>query len=267
MSGRSRERFAAAVRAEPVDLALCCLLVAAEIEPAVDEIGVLATLDALAASVRRHLPRRPTVGDGVEALRRALGEEAGFAGSAADYRTLSASSLPSVLAERHGLPILLTVVWVEVARRAGVAAYPIGVPGHFLCGVGDPAGDHVVVDPFRGGRTAAAETLAARRGAGPRAWQPLEVLFRLLTNVRAAAHAPDPVSNARTQLWAVELSLLLPRHPAVLRRERGELLARVGRWAEAAAELRAFADAVRGVDEALAQQVEASAGLVRSRLN
>ena len=100
-----------------------------------------------------------------------------------------------------------------------------------------------------------------------RAWQPLEVLFRLLTNVRVSSYAPDPVGNARTQLWAVELSLLLPRHPAVLRRERGELLARLGRWGEAATELRAFADTVRGVDEALGPQVEASAELVRSRLN
>ena len=132
--------------------------------------------------------------------------------------TCAGSLLPEVLRRRRGLPILLSVVWLEVARRAEVDAFGTSLPGHYVVGLGDPDGDHTVVDPFRGGRPV---TLTAP----PARWTEVPTLLRILTNVRSWAGSPERV---RTALWATELALLLPGHPADLRAEHGRLLARVG---------------------------------------
>src|SRR5450756_2014810 len=122
MSPTSREHFAAVVRTELVDLGLACLLIAAQADPALDTRAAQAELERLARSVD---PRRPPV----EALRGVL---AGFTGDARDYADLRSSLLPDVLRRRAGLPILLSVVWLEVARRCGIPADGIGLPGHFV---------------------------------------------------------------------------------------------------------------------------------------
>jgi regulator of sirC expression with transglutaminase-like and TPR domain len=97
---------------------------------------------------------------------------------------------------------------------------------------------------------------------------PLDLLLRLLTNVRALAARQDrALESARTRLWAVELSLLLPRHPVGLRRERGELLVRLGNHLGGAAELEAYAQVVEGADPVAAGQALGAARLARARLN
>lgn len=127
-----RERFAAEARSERPDLALLCLLVGAAADPAAGEDGLDAgqiELDRLAGQVP-YRPGGPAAW--AEALRELLGERCGFRGSAADYDRLDSSLLDRVLVRRRGLPILLSVVWVEVARRAGAPVYGVALPGHFV---------------------------------------------------------------------------------------------------------------------------------------
>lgn len=81
------------------------------------------------------------------ALAELLGERCGFAGSSQDYQRLDSSVLQQVLRRRRGLPILLSVVWIEVARRAGAPVYGLSLPGHYVVGFGDPA-ERVLADPF-----------------------------------------------------------------------------------------------------------------------
>ena len=259
MSGASRERFARVVRDQPVELAVACLLVGAEVEADLDVDGSLAVLDALAAQVR------PLVGGSLEhaaeALRVVLGEQAGFAGFAEDYDDVRSSLLHEVLRRGRGLPILLSVVWVEVAQRAGVPAYAMGLPGHVLVGIGDPAGEHVVVDPFAGGRL-------ARAPEGVPALPVVDLLTRLLTNVRVLTTRQErSLESARTRLWATELSLLLPSHPVSLRREQGELLVRLGNHLGGAQVLEDYAGLVEGADPEQAEAVRREARAARARLN
>ncbi len=252
----SREEFRRAVGDEPVDLGLACLLIGREAEPDLDLTAGLAALDALAAAVPATDPT-DAAGSAV-ALRTAL---AGFGGTAADYGDLRSSLLHEVLRRRRGLPILLAVVWLEVARRAGLPAFPVGLPGHFLVGVGTPQA-HVLVDAFDDG------AVLTRVPDGAHPYSERDVVLRVLNNIRShAATLPSLVDAQHTALWAVELSLLLPRHPAVLRRERGVLLARGGQFAAGAAELEAYAEAVAGANEGAAEQARRDARLARSRLN
>lgn len=247
MSAQSREQFAAVVRAEVVDLGLACALIAVEADPSLDPEIALHALDDLAA-------RLPTAGSDDERLRAVLGE---FHGETEDYEDLRASLLPEVLRRRRGLPILLSVVWLEVARRAAVPAFGTSLPGHYVVGLGDPDGDHRVVDPFRGGRS-------VRLSVPPARWTEVPTLLRILTNVRAWAGSAERV---RTNLWATELALLLPGHPADLRAEHGRLLVRTGDYRHGADELDAYADVLEALDAESATTVRREARMARARLN
>jgi hypothetical protein len=120
--------------------------------------------------------------------------------------------------------------------------------------------DGVVVDPFEHGRVVSAPTEPVLA--------PPELLLRLLNNVRALTERQErSLETARTRLWATELSLLLPRHPLVLRRERGELLVKLGDHVGGAVELERYADLVDGLDEAEAEAARREARQARARLN
>jgi regulator of sirC expression with transglutaminase-like and TPR domain len=278
VSAASRERFADVVRAggaagdpDDVRLDLALLLLSAEALPDDEATGAgldslvasgLAQLDALAAHV-------PDEGRDDLRLRTALGE---FAGTSSDYAHLESSLLPEVLRRRHGLPILLSTVWTEVARRAGVPAYGVGLPGHFVVGVGDPDGTRVLVDPFTGGRLLpydrardiAAETGRSLRPEHLRPHDPIDTIDRVLGNVRAWATTPE---RARHRLWAAELGLLLPRHDLALRRDYGEALVAVGRYVEASKVLEDYADTIQGPMPLEAEHARRIARQARARLN
>ncbi|MES4900656.1 MULTISPECIES: transglutaminase-like domain-containing protein [unclassified Streptomyces] len=269
-----RRRFAEAAREERPDLALLCLLVAQEADPELDENAIDAAqieLDRLAGLVP-YSPGGP--GAWAKALAGLLGERLDFRGAAADYRRLESSLLHEVLRRRRGLPILLSVVWMEVARRAGAPVYGVALPGHFVVGFGDPYGDHVLADPFDGGRVLSDED-AALLVAGalgvpsapvvPAPATPLEIVLRILNNIRAwAAARPE---RTDVQLWAVELSLLLPSHPARLRYERAKLLVERGNFVAGAKEMEEYAEVVAAMEPNAAEDVRRQARAARAMLN
>ncbi|WP_326699656.1 transglutaminase-like domain-containing protein [Streptomyces sp. NBC_01754] len=273
-----RRRFADEARAERPDLALLCLLVGAEAGPPdpaspADPYGIDAAqieLDRLAGLLPYGArPARAWAA----ALQELLGGRCGFAGGATDYQRLESSLLQRVLRTRRGLPILLSVVWTEVARRAGAPVYGVALPGHYVVGFGDPA-EQVLADPFAGGVPLSGEDaalmVAGTSGARPEASTPvpagpLETVLRILNNVRAWATArPERTDVA---LWALELSLLLPSHPARLRYERAQLLVRRGEFLRGAAEMEEYAEVVERVEPAAAAEIRRHAQAARAMLN
>ncbi|NUS16659.1 MAG: tetratricopeptide repeat protein [Streptomyces sp.] len=272
-SAELRRRFAEEARSERPDLSTLCLLVGAEADGALDEAG----LDAAQMELDRLAGRVPFRPGGpmawATALHHLLGVQDGFRGSPADYQRLESSLLHEVLRRRRGLPILLSVVWMEVARRAGAPVYGVALPGHFVVGFG-PQEQQVLVDPFDGGRVldagdaellVAGATGAALDPSMLTPADPLEVVLRILNNIRAwAATRPE---RSDVSLWAVELSLLLPSHPARLRYERAQLLVQRGDFVEGAVELEAYAEVLAGVDESAAERVRGQARAARALLN
>ena len=261
MTAESRRRFAETMRSESPDLAVACLLIGAEVLPDLDVAAGLRSLDALAVAASSH------VGPGHEAhgLREALADHAGFRGYGDDYGDLRASLLHEVLRRRRGLPILLSVVYLEVASRLGLEAEGVGLPGHFVVSV---AGQ--LVDPFYGGRLVSRPELTARIGADLSdddfdGWPVPAIVSRVLANIRAGARGHG--ANLRTRLWATELSMLIPAHSVVLRRERGEILIQLGDYLAAAFELEAYAHAVAPVDPESADLALRTARMARARLS
>ncbi|MEU7279769.1 transglutaminase-like domain-containing protein [Streptomyces sp. NPDC045431] len=268
-----QRRFAEAAREERPDLATLCLLVGAEADPELGEAGIDAAeieLDRLAGLVPYGL-REPH--DWAVALAELLGERCGFHGTPGDYERLESSLLHEVLRRRRGLPILLSVVWIEVARRAGAPVHGVALPGHFVVGFGGPD-ERVLVDPFDRGLLLTGtdvELLVAGATGEPlrpsmlRPADPLDVVLRILNNIRAWAAARPECSHVA--LWAVELSLLLPSHPARLRYERAQLLIQRGDFVAGAAEMDAYAEVVAGVEPVAAGKIRDLARAARAMLN
>ncbi|MEV3910120.1 transglutaminase-like domain-containing protein [Streptomyces canus] len=272
-SAELRRRFAEEARSERPDLSSLCLLVGAQADGALDDTGIDAAqieLDRLAG----QLPFRPGgPRSWAVSLRELLGDRCGFRGTPVDYQRLESSLLHEVLRRRRGLPILLSVVWMEVARRAGAPVYGVALPGHFVVGFG-PQEEQVLADPFDGGRVLSggdAELLVAGATGGSldpsmlSPADPLGLVQRILNNVRAWAAARPERSDVA--LWAVELSLLLPSHSARLRYERAQLFVQRGDFVQGAIELDAYAEVVAAVDEPAAARVRQQAHAARARLN
>ena len=190
---------------------------------AVDAASALATLDVLGADLAKVLAgtdRTPAVE--ARACAALLGDRHGFTGDREQYDDPENSMLDRVLSRRRGLPILLSVVYVEVARRAGVALAGVGLPGHFVVGhFGGPA--PLLIDPFAAG--------APVRGDHPaelvRPWSPHEIALRMLNNLVGSYQLRGHVAAA---IRAGELRLALPAEETLhdaLRTELRKLRARL----------------------------------------
>ena len=182
---------------DELDLAQAALLIAEPHYPSLDIPHYMAELDRLGNEARSRVvalrPGRGSDGMKAQALVSLLYQEAGFAGNRDDYYDPKNSFLNEVIDRRRGIPITLALVLVEVARRAGVAAFGIGFPGHFLVGV--PAGRKCLyVDPFAGEvlttdglRSLYAMTTGRDGDPDPRILQAApkaQILLRLLNNLR-----------------------------------------------------------------------------------
>jgi regulator of sirC expression with transglutaminase-like and TPR domain len=261
-----REAFAVCLRApdDRIDLARSALLIAAEEYPGLDVARYLARLDELAREVAPRLREARSAAERVAVLNRFLFAEQRFAGNREHYEDPRNSFLNEVLDRCAGIPITLSLVYIEVARRAGVDADGIGFPGHFLVKHGRR--DGIVVDPFGGTVLTHAECqsrLAAVLGAGARlepalhlrAATPREILVRLLGNLKLIyLRAAD---FGRALACCERILLVAPDAPLELR-DRGLVFERLECFGAAAADLERFL--------ALAPDDE-SAAAVRERLH
>jgi len=124
-------------------------LLAADEQPGASVDDILFELDDLATGLR--LSAHETLITSVARLNHYLFEELGFRGDANHYDDPRNNYLDYALEWRRGLPIILSIIMIEVARRAGLQLHPIGFPGHFLVGVQDSDATFYV-DPFRQGK-------------------------------------------------------------------------------------------------------------------
>lgn len=136
----------AALRAEPPRLDHVALAIARLDDEPCDDDAVIAQLDTWGERVRTAA--RGSTAVGMEALESILAGEADLHGDEDDYDDPRNSFLPRVLERRRGLPILLSLVYVEVARRAELPLYPLALPGHFVVAYDMRPGSAVVLDPF-----------------------------------------------------------------------------------------------------------------------
>jgi regulator of sirC expression with transglutaminase-like and TPR domain len=205
-------------------LARANLLFAREIAyPGLKPSRYLETLDAWTERVAPSCENGSTV-ERALCLSSFLFHEIGLRGNDDDYYDPRNSYLNAVIDRRLGLPIALSVLYIEMARRVGLPAFGVGLPGHFIVGLEDP-GESCLLDPFHGGmlltRDDAAALVRNVTGFGgpldPGWLKPVrvqDILIRMLLNLRG--------SYLRREDWSAAI-LVLERLRLLQPKEAGHL--------------------------------------------
>lgn len=230
-----------------LDLGAAAAMIARVEYPELDPFSVVATLDAIADQVRDH------VNDGDEPLERLAAVcgfvygDLGFVGNTRNYYDPRNSYLNDVLERRTGIPITLSVVLMEVARRVGITLRGVTFPGHFIMRYDGQ--DPTFVDPFGGtfmdedGCRKLLERLS--KGTLPFKASHLSpvgsraILLRLIRNLKGIALKGGDVPRT---LDLVELSLAVEADQPRERRDRGLLSLATGSLRVAVDELQGYLD-------------------------
>ncbi len=248
-----RTRFAEIVSREDdsINLAEAALLIAAEEYPRLDVEVYLGRLDYFGDLVRKRTADSENARDAsgaIAALNDVLFEQLGFRGNRDNYYDPRNSYLNEVIDRRTGIPITLTVVYIEVAKRIGFPVKGVGLPFHFIAKHEAEDGD-LFIDPFNAGGllgSADCDELITRMSEGKLELRPehleavttKQILTRMLSNI-LGVYAP---SDHRRALAAIDRILLInPASPAHIR-DRGLLLAEVGDRTDAIRALERYLD-------------------------
>lgn len=139
------------LRDSDVDLALVSLEIARDANPNLRFEETLAWIADRAAELSSHAAGAWSDADALRALSTLLAEKYGLMGDGPAYELAESSYLPEVIARKRGIPISLSVLYMAVAKRAGIELRGVAAPQHFLVrfdGVEGP----IFLDPFGGGR-------------------------------------------------------------------------------------------------------------------
>jgi regulator of sirC expression with transglutaminase-like and TPR domain len=247
----SRQRFREiALLPEPLlDLVEASLVIAQEDHPGLVIERYLDQVEVWSDAVRERLAGSHDVDRVVDAINRLLFDEEGFHGQDEDYYD-PRSALVNELLDRHaGLPITLSILYIELSRRIGVDVSGISLPGRFLVKFSGPFGV-IVIDPFDGGRVLSTaelqQMLDGVYGGGVklrehhlRSFSRREILARELAHLKAAYLARHDLPRAAA---SVDRLLILDGRDPFELRDRAAL----------AMQMHAYAIAIESLERYLA---------------
>ncbi len=182
-------------------------------------------LDEWAFTLAGRMPLPWNTHRALDALNDLLFTELGFQGDRETYDDPLNALLPAVVSRRKGLPIALSILWVDLARRLGFDAVGVGLPGHFIAALRTDFG-LLCFDPFNGGRPVGEETgeaLVRSATAGRVTFQrdmlrPMEdrqILVRLVRNLHLRFMHAESWEEA---IWtSTHLVILEPDNPRPLK--------------------------------------------------
>ena len=228
------------------DLALGALLIASTDDSNVDIDGVMGNLDRMAAAASSRIPDDGNELQQLNAVTDLLFGVIGLSGNRDDYYDPRNSYLNHVMERRLGIPVTLSLLCMEVGRRAGVPILGIGMPGHFLIRHRDEPG--FFVDSFNGGLLLSQDECGAllREAAGDAVRleshhlnpvSPREMLARILRNLKAIYWDREDFDRCITTIGA--LMAVLPDRPEE-QRDRGVVHLKAGNRRESAEDFAAY---------------------------
>jgi regulator of sirC expression with transglutaminase-like and TPR domain len=223
-----------------LDLVEASLMIDLEENPRLDVHFHLDNVQAWSDAVRQRLEGSREIERIVETINRLLYDEEGFHGQNDDYYDPRSALLSAALERHAGLPIALSILYIELSRRAGIDAAGVALPGRFLVKFSGPFGV-VVVDPFDGGRVLTTvelqKILDGMYGGGVklrehhlRSFSPREVLARELAQLKAAYLAQHDLPRAAA---SIDRLLILDDRDAYEVRDRAALAMQMHAYAQA----------------------------------
>ncbi len=222
-----------------IDLLYAALLISRLDNPELDLKAYVSEVERHARRALAKLSKDATEADRFTALNQYLFEEQGFHGSRTDYNNRSNSYLNEVLDDREGLPITLSVVYIEIARRMGLNVVGVGMPRHFLVRFEPRTGEPQLVDVFeRGKLLTKTDARDVYEALSDRPWQnsfldttsSTEILERMLENLTGSAVDSQ---DAERLLRYVEAFLVIKPDASRQRYYRAMLCYQTQRWAQA----------------------------------
>ncbi|MGJ3247458.1 MAG: SirB1 family protein [Elainellaceae cyanobacterium] len=244
----ARHNFYSEIRQpdDQIDLARAALYIAQEEYPTLEPDKYLNALDTMAADIREQLSDESYPLRIIRCINHYLYDDLGFQGNTENYYDPDNSYLNQVIERRVGIPITLSLVYLELAKRLEFPMVGVGMPGHFLIRptLPDMA---IFVDPFHRGEIMFSENCQERLTdmyGGAIAFRPeflavdaRQFLARMLTNLKFIYINQGNVSKC---LAAIDRILLLnPESPTELR-DRGLLYYQISRWTEARHDLESY---------------------------
>lgn len=229
-------------------------------EPALDVQHVLDDVARLLKRIKARLPSEADDLTRLAMLSQVFYKEMGFGVNANDFYAPENSYLHDVLRTRRGLPISLAVIWLELAQGLGLQAHGISFPGHFLVKV-TLQGGLVVLDPLTGeslGVDNLAERLGPYRSAEDKVsgadlddgetplglylqpCPPRDFLARMLRNLKEIFRSQEDWPRL---LGVLDRLVILLPEAWTERRDRGLVLAELGRNQEALLDLQTYIQA------------------------
>ena len=261
-----RRRLEAMLREQPTfDLLEAAMLIAAEEYPELDIDHELQRVRLIAAEGARRVFEENNPFARLDGLRHYLFDELGFRGNVDNYNDPINCYLNEVMNRREGIPLTLSILFMELARAAGFEAFGVGLPGHFVVRVRWQDRD-LLVDPYHGGAVISEEDcreLVGRTTGRPSLFRrqlldgssERQMLSRLLLNLK---HIHLEQQDYARALGVVDRLILLNPTDTGEIRDRGLLKAHLGRPGAAIADLETY----------LARQPKASdAESVRGRVS
>lgn len=232
---------------EEIDLAEAALLIAAPEYPDLDTGFYLGKLDEFAAKAGAlaRVPESPW--NKVEAVATTLFGELGFRGNIENYYDPRNSFLNEVIERRTGIPITLSVLFIEVAKRLGVNLQGVGMPAHFLVKFAVDEQEHFF-DPFNAGSLLSADDcveLLGKLSDNQIEFRPdylsavtkKQILSRMLANLRGIHIRAKDYERVLT---VIDQTLILdPDSPDSIR-DRAVILIATGRRAQALPDLERY---------------------------
>jgi len=248
------DSFAQAVAREDgrIDLAQACLMIAQDAYPALDVERYLGEIERMALRLRARMPQSSAAEERIGALNEFLFGELGYRGNADEYYDPRNSYLNDVIDRKTGIPITLSVLYMEVGRRVGLPLEGVSFPGHFLVRL-QVRGGVLLLDPFAGGLPQSEADLRDRlkrvipEGVAadvPVAELPLDqflepaskrqILARVLRNLKAIYRE---VNKPERMLEVLNRMLVLSPEATGELRDRGYLYQRLECWQPALKDL------------------------------
>lgn len=237
----------------------CALLIAAEEYPGLDIQSYLDRLAALVDVLRGRLTPTMSDDDKIAVLNHLLFEEYGFDANMEEYYDVRNSYLNEVLDRKLGIPVTLSILYLEIGQKIGLPLSGAAFPGHFLVRYQGPAGERIIDPYFRGrvlDREKAMQRLQlmigrrAERKDLERALEPVslrDIVLRLLQNLKSAYQ--DGGNHAKALAAVDRLLLLAPERRKELR-TRAMLHERLGYYPAALADYMRYLGGIEDREEA-----------------
>lgn len=244
------EKFSELLSRGNFSMAEACLLIAQDAYPGLDVPHYLSSIDTLAKKVKSRLPGDAFTEQKVVVLNRYLFDELKYSGNVDDYYDPRNSYLNQVLERKTGVPITLSILYMEIGQRLGLRIQGVSFPGHFLVKL-RVSGGQLVLDPFASGEAQSETDLRGRLAQVVRgrdaddlpisqlleAATPRQILARLLRNLKGIYLQSD---DAQKTLDVMQRMVLVAPDAAEEVRDRGLAYYRLEGFRAALADLQDY---------------------------